>query len=410
CRRCATPRAARAPPRPPPSAQELSQEIKAFLSGLDPVQGTPLSPPAHARCALRLLRCLPPARHAALHHLRGLFDEQVCAHLLQREGPPGAPKAGAGAEVVQEVRGALAEFVGANPKAWAPGVAAWASELMGQLSSKYAGRPGVPPAANLNELLQLWMGCPATRALMDIYTQCLSAMVGGCPDACVDALLDTSVQHSPHFDWVVAHIGSSFPGTIISRVLSCGLKDFCAHGAAPGDAAFAAGPAGADKRAPKIASVVGILGHLASRHAGSIKQELLRMFHESLGSGREQHKATVPFLLQLALMSPALLGTVSAELVDSLKPPVLNQLHQHFSALPRDELEHVVGVVVHLISQTSAGAFRILQFLVGTAMPASVITSSQPGPPLHDGVREGCDRLVQLLLLNLQKLVHGRGG
>ncbi|NWU05540.1 INT5 protein, partial [Cephalopterus ornatus] len=151
------------------------------------------------------------------------------------------------------------------------------------------------------------------------------------------------------------------------RVLSCGLKDFCAHGAAPGDAALAAGPAGADKRAPKIASVVGILGHLASRHAGSIKQELLRMFHESLGSGREQHKATVPFLLQLALMSPALLGTVSAELVDSLKPPVLNQLHQHFSALPRDELEHVVGVVVHLISQTSAGAFRILPVLVGTA-------------------------------------------
>ncbi|NXG17050.1 INT5 protein, partial [Grallaria varia] len=392
----------------PRSAQELSQEIKAFLSGLDPVQGTPLSPPAHARCALRLLRCLPPARHAALHHLRALFDEQVCAHLLQREGPPGAPKGGAGAEVVQEVRRLLSELVGANPKAWAPGVAAWASELMGQLSSKYAGRPGVPPAANLNELLQLWMACPATRALMDIYTQCLSAMVGGCPDACVDALLDTSVQHSPHFDWVVAHIGSSFPGTIISRVLSCGLKDFCAHGAPPGDPSqFAAGPAGADKRVPKIASVVGILGHLASRHAGSIKQELLRMFHESLGSGREQHKATVPFLLQLALMSPPLLGAVSAELVDSLKPPVLNQLHQHFSALPRDELEHVVGVVVHLISQTSAGAFRILQFLVGTAMPASVITA--PGPPLHDGVREGCDRLVQLLLLNLQKLVHGRG-
>ncbi|NXP20481.1 INT5 protein, partial [Scytalopus superciliaris] len=150
------------------------------------------------------------------------------------------------------------------------------------------------------------------------------------------------------------------------RVLSCGLKDFCAHGG--GDAGPAAAPAG-EKRVPKIASVVGILGHLASRHAGSIKQELLRMFHESLGSGREHHKATVPFLLQLALMSPALLGTVSAELVDSLQPPVLNQLHQHFSALPREELERLVGVVVHLISQTSAGAFRLLQFLVGTAMP-----------------------------------------
>lgn len=34
-------------------------------------------------------------------------------------------------------------------------------------------------------------------------------------------------MHSPHFDWVVAHVGSSFPHTVITRVLSCGLKDFC---------------------------------------------------------------------------------------------------------------------------------------------------------------------------------------
>ncbi|NXP43264.1 INT5 protein, partial [Leiothrix lutea] len=350
------------------SAQELSQEVKAFLSGLDPVQGTPLSPPAHARCALRLLRCLPPARGAALQHLRGLFDDQVCSHLLQREAgaPAPSPKGCPGAEVLQEARGALAELVAANPRAWAPGVAAWASELMGQLSSKYSSRPGVPPAASLNELLQLWMSCPATRALLDIYSQCLAAMAGSCPDACVDALLDTSVQHSPHFDWVVAHVGSSFPGTIISRVLSCGLKDFCAHGGGGGGEAAAPGAAG-DKRVPKIASVVGILGHLASRHAGSIKQELLRMFHESLGSPREHHKATVPFLLQLALMSPALLAAVSPELVDSLKPPVLNQLHQHFSGLPREELEGVVGVVVHLLCHTSAGALRTLRFLLATA-------------------------------------------
>ncbi|NXU46836.1 INT5 protein, partial [Drymodes brunneopygia] len=146
------------------------------------------------------------------------------------------------------------------------------------------------------------------------------------------------------------------------RVLSCGLKDFCAHG---GDTGGTTG----DKRVPKIASVVGILGHLASRHAGSIKQELLRMFRESLGSAREQHKATVPFLLQLALMSPTLLATVSPELVDSLQPPVLNQLHQHFSALPRDELEGVVGVVVHLLCHTSAGALRTLRFLLATAAP-----------------------------------------
>ncbi|NXI75099.1 INT5 protein, partial [Anseranas semipalmata] len=41
-------------------------------------------------------------------------------------------------------------------------------------------------------------------------------------------------------------------------------------------------------------------------------------------------------------------------------------------------------------------------------MPASVITP--PGSAVHDGVREACDRLVALLLLHLQKLVHNRGG
>ncbi|XP_074786374.1 integrator complex subunit 5 [Athene noctua] len=411
------PPGAASPPRPPLSAQDLAQEVKAFLSGVDPVVGTKLSPSEHARCALLLLRSLPPARHAALEHLRGVFDDQVCSHLLEREngGPhPGAgPPAGGApglAEVVQEVQRVLGDFVRLNPQAWAPVVSAWSIDLMGQLSSKYAGRHGVPPPAGLNELLQLWMSCGATRTLMEIYTQCLAAMIGACPDACVDALLDTSVQHSPHFDWVVAHIGSSFPGTIINRVLSCGLKDFCAHGAAaPGDLLFGgAAGGGGDKRVPKIASVVGILGHLASRHSGSIKQELLRLFHESLTPARDQHqKAAVPFLLQLAVMSPPLLGAISSELVDSLKPNVLNQLHQHFSSLPREDLDNMVGIVVHLICQTSAGAYRILQFLVNTAMPASVITP--PGPGLHDGVREACDRVIQLLLLHLQKLVYNRG-
>ena len=48
-------------------------------------------------------------------------------------------------------------------------------------------------------------------------------------EACISVLLDTSVRHSPHFDWVVAHIGGCFPDTVINRVLTVGLKDFCQH-------------------------------------------------------------------------------------------------------------------------------------------------------------------------------------
>ncbi|XP_051901085.1 integrator complex subunit 5 [Pristis pectinata] len=394
------------------SSQELLQEVKAFISGTDPVQGHKLTVKEHARCGILLLRNLPPARSAVLEHLRGVFDESVGSYILEleREGTPAGHLGSPGLDdVTQEIQAVLSEFVRSNPKAWAPLVSGWSIDLMGQLSSKYSGRHRVPHASSLNELLQLWMSCKATRALMEIYVQCLSSMISTCPDACVDALLDTSVQHSPHFDWVVAHIGSSFPNTIISRVLSCGLKDFCLHGGPSSVDPLL--PSSADQRVPKIASVVGILGHLATRHSDSIKQELLLMFHESLGPGRDpqpQHQeATVPFLLQLAAMSPALLGAVSAELVDSLKPPVLDQLHQRFSGLGREEADNLLGLLVHLVCQSGAGAHRVLRFLLETAAPASVITS--PGLAVRDSVREACQRVVQLLLLHLQRLVYGRG-
>lgn len=40
---------------------------------------------------------------------------------------------------------------------------------------------------------------------------------------------DMSVLHSPHFDWVVVHVGSSFPETVINKVLTVGIKDFCSN-------------------------------------------------------------------------------------------------------------------------------------------------------------------------------------
>lgn len=279
-------------------------------------------------------------------------------------------------EVVREARRALSSLVRSKPAAWAPVVASWAVELLGQLSSRYAGRHG---ARGLNELLQLWTGCEATRTLLELYGQCFGALLGSCPDACVAALLDTSLQHSPHFDWVVAHVGGAFPGTIISRVLACGLKDYCAHlealGGGSGVSAPPLGPGGA----PKLASVVGILGHLASRHGASIRQELLRLFHASLAPGGGA-RGGVGFLLQLALLSPPLLGAVWGELVAALTPPVLAQLHQRFAPLPREELEGLGGVLVRLLGQTSAGAPRTLRFLLDTAAPPGARDPPPDGP------------------------------
>ncbi|NWU97010.1 INT5 protein, partial [Upupa epops] len=166
------------------------------------------------------------------------------------------------------------------------------------------------------------------------------------------------------------------------RVLSCGLKDFSSHSGHHASQALSAGAGGdpspsappCDKRLPKIASVVGILGHLASRHSSSIKQELLRMFHDSLlppaaGATAPHQAATVPFLLQLALMSPQLVAAVAPELVDSLDVDALNRLQRRLAPLPREELEELLAVAVRLVAQSSAGTYRLLQFLLDTAMP-----------------------------------------
>ncbi|KAL7863007.1 hypothetical protein SRHO_G00119910 [Serrasalmus rhombeus] len=421
------------PPQSNYSPQELALEIKAFISGVDQTKGRKLSVRDHARCAVRLLRTVPACRGAVLEHLRGVYDEYVAAFFqdLEAESDSGSNSTTGGTnanvsnleDVIKEIHAVLLEFIRLNPKAWAPLVSSWAVDLLGQLSSKHAGRRATPHSSSLNELLQLWMSCAATRSLMECYSQCLAAMLAWCPDACVDALLDTSVQHSPHFDWVVAHIGSAFPGTIISRVLACGLKDFYAHGYPSGDKSTQLQAIDKASRVPKIGSVVGILGHLASRHSDSIKRELLRMFQDSLSpppqnapsssgaAGWENsphlRRATVPFLLQLAALSPTLLGAVSAELVELLRPPVLLQLQAQFQGLPREELENMLGLAVHLISQSPAGGARVLRFLADTATPASVIISG-PTPSPHDGVREACDRLLQMLLLHLHKLVYNR--
>ena len=98
----------------------------------------------------------------------------------------------------------------------------------------------VEPSRLLHEKLSSWLSCSAARCLLELAAACLSTLLTrrefffstsetlSCSstdtEACISSLLDTSVRHSPHFDWVVAHLGSCFPHTVTSRVLSLGLR------------------------------------------------------------------------------------------------------------------------------------------------------------------------------------------
>jgi integrator complex subunit 5 len=74
-------------------------------------------------------------------------------------------------------------------------------------------------------------------------------------------LTDTSAIHSPHFDWVVAHVGNSYPQTVVSQVLNLGLQNFSSN----------------PPMASKLSSVVGILGHLVTTHAKEVQHAFEQM-------------------------------------------------------------------------------------------------------------------------------------
>ncbi|XP_076454968.1 integrator complex subunit 5-like isoform X2 [Babylonia areolata] len=384
------------------SPQDIQQEVKVFLQGATCQRKVPVD--SLAQSALFLLQRVPAARHAVLEHFCNVFDDAAGTYIRQLDQKVEEKSEVA---VLQDVGRVLLNFISTTPDAWAPIVSSWSLSLLGQISSKYAKRRALTMSSSLNDVLQLWMTCPPTKLLMDLATECFAAMVGGAPDSCVDALLEASVQYSPHFDWVVARIGSCYPTTIITRVLNCGLKDFCSAGR--GDPTTERDP-GARKKVPKMASVVGILGHLASKHQQDIRKALMALFEEGLqSSGDAMRVTTVPFLLQLASMSPMLLQVLTTDLISALTPAVLNRLHHQFlswaMASPGD-YNSFLSLVVHLLTKCDVGAFDILSFIVSAAAPADAEPAA--GEQVMDEVQETCVELINMLLFELQRGVHGK--
>lgn len=372
--------------------KEMLKNIHAFIKGANR-DNHKLTLEEHAQCALELLQTVPATRPATLEYLCHVFDESVNSYLFEMEG-----KGTTGnkiEEVISETHQVLKRFIDKNPKGWAPIISTWSIELLGRISSNYANRRGVPHSSSLNEQLQLWMSCKGMRTLMELSSHCISVMIDSCPDACVNAIIDTSVKHSPHFDWVVAHIGSCFPTTIINRVLSLGLKDFC-------NSQSGGHLVATEIKVPKMVSVVSILGHLASQHSSDIRDALLQLFRESLGGVSEQQVYTVPFLLQLSTMSPVLLKTITDDFIFALTPEVLGQLAEQFqkSVILQRDKDTLLMLVIHLVSKSGKGAYRLISFMLDIG----------GGDQVQTEVQQACSLILDLLILELQRCVYGRTG
>ncbi|XP_057653331.1 integrator complex subunit 5 isoform X1 [Diorhabda carinulata] len=303
--------------------QDLMNELNFFLKGV--TKKELCNEIDLTKSALILLKCLPSTKIAVLEYLCSVFENAAKIYVQALETEINTGKAPLSSEddelIVSDIHSVLSTLIADNPVAWAPLISSWSLELLGEISSKYSGRAHF--SSNLNETLQLWMSCRGTRTLMDINTKCLSSLIHSNTEACISALLDTSVKHSPHFDWVVAHVGSCFPNTVITRVLSVGLKDFCQNKSYDQEC-----------NAPKLKSVVGILGHLAGSHVEDIRKAILDMFVWSLRETlqdtdieRLQKKATVPYILQLIYLSSTLLSSICIDIRNFLTVDVIVRLY-----------------------------------------------------------------------------------
>ncbi|KAJ8976189.1 hypothetical protein NQ317_002238 [Molorchus minor] len=246
------------------SPQDLLGELKFFIRGA--TKKEKFNPLDLAKSGLTLLKSLPASRSAIYEYFCNVFDSAAANYIKGIETEIKTENYHPCQKSMNWLYLKFIQFlvtlITENPTAWAPSISTWSLELLGEISTKYSGRAHISS--------------------------------------------NTSVKHSPNFDWVVAHVGSCFPNTVITRVLSCALKDFCQN------KSYEQGC-----NSPKLKSVVGILGHLADSHVLDIRRAILEMFMRSLretfddtDAVRLQKKATVPYILQLVYLSTTLLSAI----------------------------------------------------------------------------------------------------
>ena len=204
------------------------------------------------------------------------------------------------------------------------------------------------------------------------------------------------MRHAPHFDWVVAHLGSCFPHTVTSRVLSLGLKDFAASAAgSPGSAEMSLGK-------PRLVSVVNILSHLATTHPIQLEAAVQELVQSSLAatsnSPTTSAAAAVPFLLHLSSLSSG----VRRALACGLAPRLASALPRLAALAPTwaagrffASADALATQAAHLLVQTDRGGPELVLVLLRLG-----------GRPEREVATVQARSLSTLILAELTTLLH----
>lgn len=341
--------------------KDLRTELRLFIAGASKPAGNPLE---LVRKGFSLLKALPASKDAVLEYFGSFYEKSVSSYIQELENVGKNTTSGTSFDqsIIDEIHLSLYNFISTNPFGWRFIIIKWSLSLLGELSTKYADRGRAPVNGSLSDSLQQWMSCKATRSLLDINIHCLQLIESNESFQPVTYLLDTCVKHTPHFDWVVAHIGSCFPQTVISRVLVAGLQEF----------AFNQGSA----NRPKIKSVLDILIHLAGCHQNEIENAFKELFLWSLDSDLEsderggplEKSATVPYILALASMSPVLLAALSSVALETLNPETLKKLQAiggqwvQFSTSRQALFNLIIHLIISVVDNADQLFFLLLEF------------------------------------------------
>ena len=326
-------------------------------------------------------------------------------------------------QALSDLKRQLSAFLVTNAAGWGWCICRWAIVQLGDMSAKYSARlnkvaGGDMGRGNIPNLLPTWLSLEGARTVTDLTTRCIDALKN-CPDEterCVSVLLDTSVKHGANFDWAVAHVGGCFPDTLIARVLSVGLKDFVSAGDSNSHSMDIHEGEGLHlSKEPKMSSVAGILGHLATSHQPNLRRCLNAIVRESLmdddceeGSEEEERKvATLPYLLHLASLSDTLRSALTSEIraLFAAAPGVAAKIADLVPEWTADRYfpgpDNLAHHCVHLIIATSGYNGRdIMELLFDLS-----IDLKNASRAARDA-SHGCRFLLELLLSELLNKVH----
>ncbi|XP_028407768.1 integrator complex subunit 5-like [Dendronephthya gigantea] len=388
-------------------SENLLQEVQSFVVPSKGPGGN-VNILERTKSAIVLMRCLPCARAAVLEQIRDIFQEAVHKHIIESDRQDllgSGEKAEVDPEiydVIQSIHNTLLEFINNNPDAWAPIVTKWSVYLLGQLSAKYATQRGTKTNTSLNEKLQIWLTCPAAQMLMEISAHCFTKLINTNPDICIKCLLDSAVQHSPHFDWVVAYIGSYFHKSIISHLLACAMDEF--YSDKPCD----------DEFSDLFQTAIRILDYFAQKYPDEVRKAVLAMFQESIANTEmtkpkwtktKTQPCLIPFFIQLGVNAANILNVIVVAFLEQLTPDVMQILHRQlrdWGSSPGNHPPSLLSSIVGLVISLKHGSFKTFQFFLAVSAHT---TDSTDGVEIQNDIRYYSALILEKVFISLHRLV-----